>query len=235
MLLRERAGGLRSRDHAAAHQDLADAPGTRGDANLDDALAPHARALLAHDIDGGARGHQTPLDEIGAKRAAGRSGGRVLGNAGGVRREHAGVDPAGVGVGIGREDEQAEVRPLALRGQQRGHVEPRPIHRVAVPQRDIEEGVPGRAGADWRARDRSDSASPSARAKAARLVSSDPNVASPCRIQRKLGAVGSPSSVTSTGPIPSSRLKRVAFLGGLQVPGRAVTSTGPLSCLCSFN
>ena len=33
---------------------------------------------------GGARGHQTPLDKIGAKRAAGRSGGRVLGNAGGV-------------------------------------------------------------------------------------------------------------------------------------------------------
>lgn len=57
------------------------------------------------------------------------------------------------------------------------------------------------------------SARPSAPASPARLVSSGPNRASPCRIQRKLGRTGSRSSVTPTGPIPSSRLKRRLFPG----------------------
>ena len=60
---------------------------------------------------------------------------------------------------------------------------------------------------------RSDASSPSARANPSRLPSSGPNFTSPCRIQRNDGLAGSPSSVTSTGPIPSSRLNRVVPSG----------------------
>src|SRR5258706_9016507 len=56
-------------------------------------------------------------------------------------------------MGIGGEHEDADVRTLALYGQERGHVEPRPVHHLTIAQGDIEEGIAGGAGADGRARE----------------------------------------------------------------------------------
>src|SRR5215475_1277948 len=53
---------------------------------------------------------------------------------------------------------------------------------------------------------RSASVRPSAAAISARLAISGPNSGGPCRIQMKDGCLGSPSRVTGTGPMPSSKM-----------------------------